>query len=45
MINVLGYLASCCTGIMKGYGFIKRNKIAIGIFIGALIVYKFRLLG
>ena len=45
MVKIFSYLAGCFTGIVKAYGFAKRNKIAIGILIGAFIVYKFRLFG
>ena len=45
MVSLLGYLASCCTGLMKVYRFIKSNKLALGIFIASIIVYKYRLFG
>ena len=45
MVSLLGYLAGCCTGLMKAYRFIKTNKLAFGILIASIIVYKFRLFG
>ena len=45
IVSLLGYLASCFTGAMKIYRFIKSNKLAFGILIASIIVYKYRLFG